>query len=137
MYKQINELINQLESERKCEVKLVNREEHIYQIDSLTGLTWNQRAKKFGEFQAEEERFRLELDLPIQYFSPEELKTATGLPLKEEADAETESYVDPTFNRASYDSVCIIVSRHDLENYSFEKKDFSSWLQKVINGSVT
>lgn len=135
MYKQVNELISLLEAEGKCEVRLINREEHLYEIDSLTGLAWNTRANKFGELQANEEELCLKLDFPVQSFSTQALQEAVDLPVKE-GDQSLSSYVDPTFNKASYNTVKIVINRSDVENYSFQNENFISWLNILIDENI-
>ncbi|SDM24365.1 hypothetical protein [Sediminibacillus halophilus] len=132
MYKKVNELITLLENSGKCEVKLINREKHNYAIETMTKLPWKRHSRRFGKIQAGENRLRIDLEVPGDSVSLEEINNAIKLPHKDELSHTRTSHFGIIQNGKGYDTVVLQIYRKDLDDFAFEDTPFASFVNKVI-----
>ncbi|QTN00501.1 hypothetical protein ERJ70_15045 [Sediminibacillus dalangtanensis] len=133
MYKKVNELITLLESNGKCEVKLINRDKHNYAIETMEKLPWKRHSKRFGKIRAGENRLRVDLEVPSDSISSKEMNNAIKLPHRQDLSHTRTSHFGLTQNEKGYDTVVIQIYRKDLDDFSFEDEPFASLVNKVID----
>jgi hypothetical protein len=133
-----NEFTKVLESYRNCKVELVSEKRKMYNIVSLSGVTWKDRSLKWGVIAEGKERLRIDLDYPIHLFTEEGLSDYTGLPLKRNIPKlNGTSHINPTVGGKDFDTLRIILYADKLETYDFGHERIKELFMRIVANNIS
>ncbi|MEI2364623.1 hypothetical protein [Niallia circulans] len=126
-----------LERFKNCNIELVSEKRKMYNVISMSGVTWKEKSPKWGVVAEGKERLRIDLDYPVHSFTEEELHYYTGLPLKRNiAKPNGISHINPTVGGEKYDTLRIILYGEELAMYDFSNKRFKELLTQMVTENI-